>query len=144
MVAAERCYNAMNNWIFAAAVGSFAVFGLHLVGGGMDVHQPTLASDLPTIHKAYASVLWHFASAVLLFNSVALLVAAKQVHLSRPLVYLVSSQYLAFVVLFLGYGQSRLQSLWEMPQWLLFLPLLVLAVVGVRRHEQSPHARFQD
>ena len=105
----------------------------------MDVHQPTLGSELSVILKAYASVLWHFASAVLLLNSFALLVAAKHVHLKKPLVYLVASQYLAFVVLFLIYGQSRLNSLWEMPQWLLFLPLVVLAFVGTRRVNQREH-----
>lgn len=131
----------VNKWLLAASAASMSVFLLHLIGGGVDVHAPTLASAMSDLLKAYASVLWHFASAALLINSVALYLAARRQPLRVALTQLVIAQYLAFAALFMLYGLTRMGSLTVMPQWLLFLPIAALALYGLRAERQGPIGR---
>jgi len=119
----------MNYWILSAGGLSALLFFIHLVGGGKDVHQPMLESDMSRVLKAYTSVIWHAISAILGIGSLALLWAATLSD--RGVASLVLLQYTAFAGLFLAYGYLRLKSIWVMPQWSAFIVISTLLGIGI-------------
>lgn len=121
----------MNRWIVAASILSFVTAAVHVFAGGPEVHETLLAADLPALLKTYVSVLWHATTAVLVFDSVALLMAAGRTTARRPLLWVVGSQYVAYAALFIGYGLAYLGSVMETPQWVAFAGIVALALVGV-------------
>lgn len=42
------------------------------------------------------------------------------------------AQYLAYAGLFIGYGLAYVGTLWQTPQWIVFLLISALALVGLR------------
>jgi hypothetical protein len=122
----------MNRWLVAAAAASFATLGIHVLAGGPEVHDPLLAADLSVVQKAFVSILWHAVTVVLLINSAALLIAAVTPRLRAGLTGLVIAHYFAYAALFIGYDLSRLGDLMALPQWIIFLILVVLAQPGLR------------
>jgi len=123
----------MNKWLMIAGVLSSLVFLLHLIGGEVGVHQPLLSDVGSAENRAFSSVLWHFVSAALLINTAALFIAATNVAAGKPLVWLVIAQYAAFAAIFLFYGVTRLGTVMIMPQWILFIIILVPTWLGIRR-----------
>jgi predicted anti-sigma-YlaC factor YlaD len=106
--------------------------GIHVFAGGPEVHDPLLAADLSAVQKAFVSILWHAVTAVLLINSAALLAAALMPRLRAGLTGLVIAQYVAYAGLFVFYDLSRLGTLMALPQWIIFLILVALALPGLR------------
>lgn len=119
----------MDYWMLAAAGLSAVLLLAHVIGGGRDVHVPMLESELGTLLKAYVSIIWHAATALLAIGSVALLWAALGKGDGMAIAILM--QYLAVAGLFLFYGVSRLKSIWVMPQWTAFLLISALGGVGL-------------
>lgn len=120
----------MSKWIAAAAFVSLVTMVIHVRAGGPEVHDALLAADIPVILKTYVSVIWHASTAVLLVNSVALAVAAVSAPMRRPLVWVVVLQYLAYAALFVAYPLVNLGTLSDMPQWLVFIAISALALMG--------------
>jgi len=121
----------MNYWILSSGILSIGTMFLHIIGGGREVHVPVLESELSTGLKAILSIIWHAITAILAINGAALLWAAASPELQKPLVLLVSFQYLAFAILFIFYGWIRLGTLLPMPQWIIFIALAGLALAGL-------------
>lgn len=122
----------MNPWLLSAAALSFLTTGIHLLAGGSDVHDPLLAIDMPPVLKVYVSLLWHASSAVLAVNSAALLWASISRHHREALAGIVVAQYLAYAGLFIGYGLAYVGTLWQTPQWIVFLLIAALVLLGLR------------
>ena len=125
----------MNKWIFSAGVLSLLTCLLHVFGGGPEIHVPILNSALSIELKAIVSVIWHWTTALLIINGLALMWAAKQTEQQAAVTVLVAMQYLAFAALFLFYGIYLLGSVVIMPQWILFLAIVLVSLVGVRKRE---------
>ena len=125
----------MNKWLLAAGILGFVTVLLHEIGGGAGVHVPILESSLSVDLKAISSVIWHGIGAILLINSGATLLAAWSENLRRPLIFLICVQYAAFTMLFLYYGITRQNSVLLMPQWTIFLVLIGLLLMGIRREK---------
>lgn len=126
-----------NKMVFVAGVLSVLTLLIHIFGGGPEVHDPVLQSTLSVELKAVLSVIWHAISLVLFINATALFIAAKSPMLQKPIVILVSSQYLAFAALFIFYGVTHLGSLLPMPQWIIFMALAAIGLIGLRRPKQA-------
>ncbi|NRP18122.1 hypothetical protein LPJGGPFB_01352 [Ensifer adhaerens] len=122
----------MNRWLLSAAAISLLTTGIHVLAGGPDVHDPLLAIDMPPVLKVYVSLLWHATSAVLAINSVALLWASISRRYREALTGAVVAQYLGYAGLFIGYGLAYVGTLWQTPQWAVFLLISALALVGLR------------
>lgn len=120
----------MSKWIVAAAIVSLVTLIVHVGAGGPEVHDALLAADIPVILKTYVSVIWHGSTAVLLVNSAALAVAAMDTPMRRPLVWIVVLQYLTYAGLFVAYPLVNLGTLFDMPQWLVFIAISALAFMG--------------
>ncbi|MGE6782298.1 hypothetical protein ACQKGL_07230 [Ensifer adhaerens] len=122
----------MSRWLLAAGILSLVTTGIHLFAGGPDVHAPLLESSPSPLLQTYVSLLWHATSAILLINSLALLVAAVDGRYRRPLAGAVIAQYLAYAALFVGYGLAYLGTLWTTPQWAAFVVMAGLAAIGAQ------------
>lgn len=127
----------MSKSILLAAVISTITIGLHVYGGGIEVHQPILSANLTPILKAYVSILWHAVTVILVINSIGLFLTAFKPIQLKSLSLLISLQYLAFAGLFIFYGLSQLGTLFIMPQWIIFICMSALIFLGSWRKETS-------
>ena len=128
----------MNRWVLAAAALSCLTLAVHVFGGGRDVHEPLLAAGLPADLRLYVSVTWHAVTAVLLADTIALVVAAFVPTMRRTLVVVVIGQYLAYAALFVVYGIDYLGTLLTAPQWIVFLAIAALGAPGLRAAAGEP------
>ncbi len=126
----------MNKWILAAAIICGVTFFIHVIAGGIDVHNPLLKSELSLELKAIISVLWHMISALFLINTIALYVASRSESLREGLVWLVAMQFIAMAAIFVFYSVSRLGSPFAMGQWTIILLISVLAFVGLNKSKK--------
>jgi hypothetical protein len=125
----------MSKSILLAAVISTITIGLHVYGGGIEVHEPILDANLTTILKAYTSILWHAVTVILVINTGGLFLAAFKPLQLKILSLLISIQYLAFAGLFIFYGLSQLGTLLLMPQWIIFICMSALISFGIWRQK---------
>jgi hypothetical protein len=120
-----------NKLVAAAGVLSLVLGVAHVFGGGVDVHDPLLSSEIAPLLKGYVSVIWHSVTVAIFLCSGLLLIAAKRSDLGSLLAGIVIVYYGAFAGLFLFYGIARLGSVLLMPQWTAFLIIAALAAVGL-------------
>ncbi|GAB2745864.1 hypothetical protein [Streptomyces bullii] len=122
----------MNGWLSAAGVLATATALIHITAGGRDVVRPLLASGLDAEPLRTLHAVWHFVSADLLFSGAALIALAADPTPHTPLVLFIAAHFLTyaavFLVITLRAGWSR--PLLRLPQWLLLLPVAVLAGTG--------------
>jgi len=123
----------MNYWIIAAGLVSGLTVVAHIFGGGPEILQPMLQSELSLYLKTVWRVVWHGISAILIIGTAGLIYGGIRPEKSKAAVALISVQYVGFSVLFLYYGITELGALWPMPQWMSFTLMPVLAGIGLRR-----------
>lgn len=121
----------MNKPMLAAALISALTIGLHVIGGGAEVHAPIQASNLPLPLRAISAVMWHFVSLILALQTLGFLRVAQRPNPEMS-VLLIGVQ-LGTAALFVFYGLSMLGSVWIMPQWTIFLTIAALGLWGLRR-----------
>ena len=121
----------MNIWLVSAGAISLFAMGIHVVMGGREVHVPTCNSDLKPMIKGVWSVVWHFTTAVLGLNGLALILAALYPEAGEPVVLLILFQYLFLTVLFLGYSLARFRKALALPQWTIFAVICGLCAGGL-------------
>jgi hypothetical protein len=126
----ENGRNRMRIPMVLAAVLMAGTFFLHVIGGGAEVHVPIQASSLDLTLRAVSAVLWHAVSVLLVIQTGALVWLAR--HPNPPMAMLLITIQLAFVGLFLFYGQTMLGTVWVMGQWTIFLALAALIAWGLR------------
>jgi hypothetical protein len=114
----------------AAGLMGLTVF-IHVLMGGPEVHDPMLASTLPIGLKAFASILWHAVTVVLVVFTFALYSLARKPN--WQLEATLGAIQLGFAALFIGYGVIRLGTIWPMPQWIIFAGLPLLTRIGQHR-----------
>lgn len=122
----------MSKFIASAALVSGLTLIAHFFGGGPEYHTTAWLSDMSIDQKTIYSLLWHAITALLLVNTVALVIAARGVY-QRPLVLLVVAQYLAIGGLFIFFGLQNLGTIWQQPQWIAFTLISALAMFGLFR-----------
>ncbi|WP_236242091.1 hypothetical protein [Streptomyces sp. CC228A] len=122
----------MNGWLLAAGGIAAATALVHAAAGGRSVVLPLLGSEVAAEPKRTLHVVWHMVTADLLLSSVALLVLACASAPSTPLVLFIAAQYLAYAAAFLTVTLAAdwPRPLLRLPQWMLLLPVGVLALIG--------------
>lgn len=119
----------MSVLLFTASAASFAICGLHVVGGGAEIHRPIQASALAVPLRAISAVLWHAVTVVLLVMGVGS--AWLGLHPEPGLAVTLMAICVGWSGLFLWYGRRMLNGVMALPQWILFLPLAVLIGWGM-------------
>lgn len=122
----------MKIW-YGMATGLLAVtIVAHVYGGGDEIHLPFLESNLSLFLKAFASVIWHMATVVMIINLGVLLIATFGKQDMTSAMGLIVFQSVGFVVVFMAYGIIRLGNITDMPQWIAFALLAGLIMAGLR------------
>lgn len=130
----------MNKPILAAALLSVLTLFVHVFAASPEYLTPALHSDMSPDQKTMYVALWFGVAIILAINTIALTIALKPDH-RKPLVGLVSVQYLAYALLFIYLGITRAGSLWTQPQWTVFLLMAALAFWGAREKSASKPAQ---
>ncbi|MFE9773713.1 hypothetical protein ACFYOV_18995 [Streptomyces sp. NPDC005931] len=123
----------MNGWLLAAGLSSAAVAAIHVVAGGRDVVRPLLAGAVPEEPRRVLHAVWHMVTADLLLAAVALTWLGLRPHpAGGPVAWLLAAHFVAYAVVFLAVSLTAGWSKpWlRLPQWLLLLPVGVLAAAG--------------
>ena len=128
-----------NKSLLAAGILTVLYSGLHVFGGGPEVHVPILESSISPFLKGISSVIWHAITAIMLFNGLALIWLAGQTE-QRAMGWLVVAQFTAFAGIFVAYGLIRFGDLFVMPQWIGFLTISAIAAWGLRGHTRKAAA----
>lgn len=121
----------MNPWLMTAGAAALVLDLVHIFPGGREIHRPMVASHWPDPAKAVWSVVWHAVTAVIALGGLALVAAGLVPDLALALAALPVALFLTFAVLFLVYGVKRLGTVWVLPQWLAFLAISALALIGL-------------
>jgi fumarate reductase subunit D len=118
------------NWTrLAAALMGLTVF-LHVFGGGPEVYDPLQAALSDPFLAAFAAVLWHMVTLVLIVLAGGIWVLARRQD--PALEAILSGIQLGFAALFVFYGLARLGTVMPMSQWIIFL-----IIPGMTRFGQS-------
>jgi hypothetical protein len=123
----------MNAWFLAAGITAGAVAAIHAVAGGQDVVRPLLAGNLPGEPRRVLHAVWHMVTADLMLAAVALIWLALG---DRPggdtIAWLLAAHFVAYSGVFLAVSLAASWSkpLLRLPQWMLLLPVAVLAAAG--------------
>ncbi|WP_228974636.1 hypothetical protein [Streptomyces sp. DH12] len=124
----------MNGWLLTAGIVAAVTTVIHVIAGGRSVVRPLLGSEVAAEPRRTLHVVWHMVTADLLISSVALLALAFAAAPSTALVLFIAAQYLAYSVVFVTVALAAdwPRPLLRLPQWMLLLPVGVLALLGSR------------
>lgn len=124
--------NTKNNYLITAGILNLITFFLHLIGGQMDLIDPMLETSLELEKSSQMVGVWHMITIILLATSYVLLMAgfnkkySENVELIKLTGYLNLSFCLPFLLSGFYYGLL-------VPQWILFLPIGVLTLLGLKK-----------
>ena len=121
----------MNLWLLSAGIAALLLDLVHIFLGGREIHRPMVAAHWPEPAKAIWSVVWHAVTALIALGGVALIVAAVLPDQALALAALPIALFLAFAGLFIGYGLIRLGTVRILPQWIAFLGISALGLIGL-------------
>ncbi|MFY0616533.1 hypothetical protein [Shimia sp.] len=124
----------LNPWMTAAAALLFLTTGVHVFMGGPEIHHVIQASALPEDVRAIGAVLWHAITATLLVFALGCLWLAHNTN--TALAVTIGAVQVLFAVLFIFYGATLLGTLWVMPQWIIFLLIPVVMLLGLLRQRR--------
>ncbi|MFG2646088.1 hypothetical protein ACGFYP_34605 [Streptomyces sp. NPDC048370] len=124
----------MNGWLLAAGITALGVAAVHIVGGHRDVVRPLLTCGLADEPKHVLHAVWHMVSGDLVLSGIALLYLSLTD--GRPgtglVAWFVAAHFTAYAAVFLvvtlTVGWPR--PLLRLPQWILLLPVAMLAAAG--------------
>ncbi|MEM7318969.1 MAG: hypothetical protein AAF408_08095 [Pseudomonadota bacterium] len=112
-----------------------ATVGIHILGGGPEIHDVIRASAMPDVVRAVGSVIWHAITWILIVLAIAIAWLSRNSNPALEATVIVIQ--LGFAALFLFYGVTQLGNVWEMPQWVIFLGIPVLMLAARRRAQRS-------
>lgn len=121
----------MNLWLLTAGAAALFLDLVHIFPGGREIHRPMVTSHWPEPAKAVWSVLWHAATGMMALGGLALIAAGLVPDHALALAALPLALFLCAAGLFIGYGLKRLGTVWVLPQWVAFLAISALALVGL-------------
>ncbi|GAA1546973.1 hypothetical protein GCM10009730_65110 [Streptomyces albidochromogenes] len=123
----------MNAWFLAAGTTAGAVAAIHAVAGGRDVVRPLLAGTISDEPRRVLHAVWHMVTADLILAAAALIWLSLG---NRPggdtIAWLLAAHFVAYSGIFLAVSVAASWSkpLLRLPQWMLLLPVAVLAAAG--------------
>ncbi|WP_424983915.1 hypothetical protein [Maritalea sp. S77] len=129
----------LNLWWGVAGVMSLLVAAIHIFAGTPEIMVPLAKIEMPTVIFAIMDVMWNQVSLLLIIVGLALLFAAKRGALSMDMVLFINVIYVGIAIIFMIAGLFYLQSLWPMPQWILFGLIALVAQIGWHKQKGRVH-----
>ncbi|MFF5313599.1 hypothetical protein [Streptomyces massasporeus] len=123
----------MNAWFLAAGITAGAVAAIHAVAGGRDVIRPLLAGNLPDEPRRVLHAVWHMVTADLILAAAALIwLALDNRSGGDTIAWILAAHFVAYsgVFLIVSLASNWSKPLLRLPQWILLLPVALLAVAG--------------
>lgn len=120
----------LNLWWGVAGVMSLLVAAIHIFAGTPEIMAPLAKIEMPAVIFAVMDVMWNQVSLLLIIVGLALLFAAKRGAQSMDMVLFINVIYVGIAIIFMIAGVFYLQSLWPMPQWILFGLIALVAQIG--------------
>jgi hypothetical protein len=124
----------VNGWLLTAGIIAAVTTVIHVIAGGRSIVRPLLGSEVAAEPRRTLHVVWHMVTADLSISAVALLALAFAAAPSTALALFIGAQYLAYAVVFVvvALAADWPRPLLRLPQWMLLLPVGVLALLGSR------------
>ncbi|HAS6222303.1 TPA: hypothetical protein I7183_23140 [Vibrio vulnificus] len=123
----------MNIWILSSGLLGLFTSLVHVFAGQVDPVRPFLKSELEDIPKATLLACWHLVSVTLLASSIVLSYVGwyglHEVYLSTRLIGILYTLF-ALVFVLVGWFFFGGKVFFKLPQWILLLPIGLLAVYG--------------
>jgi hypothetical protein len=124
----------MNRLLLVASLLSAATAAIHAFVGGQDTVAPLLGSSLAEEPRLTLYAVLHMATAVMGLSAVALFASAmpRYAVAGRSVVFFISVLWLLFGAVFLAVAATQPGTglYFKLPQWVLLLPVGVLAWLG--------------
>ena len=124
----------MNRFLLSASILATATTAIHVFAGGNEVATPLLASQLSEAPRLTLYAVWHMATVALGLSALAFFVGAlpRYAASSRSMVQFASVLWLAFGAVFVIVASTQPGSglFLKLPQWVLLLPVGLLAWLG--------------
>jgi hypothetical protein len=121
----------MNLWLLASGVAMLLLNLVHIFAGEREIHRPMVSSTWPAPAKAIWSVVWHMATAMMLFGGLVLILAAFRPADALELAALPLLLTGSTAVLFIAYSLTRLGNLRILPHWIAFSAITLLGLIGL-------------
>ena len=119
-----------NTYLLIAGILNLATAIIHLWGGQMDLINPLMESGLDIQIRTELLGVWHIVS-VILFGSAYILIQQGLRKMPNPqLTRIIGWAYILFALVFI---LSSLFTLTFAPQWILLLPIGLLAILGAKK-----------
>ena len=129
--------STMNKFLLSASILAAATAAIHVFAGGNDVAAPLLASQLGEEPRLTLYAVWHMATVALGLSAVAFFVGAIPRYASggRSMVQFASVLWLAFGAVFVVVASTQPGSglFLKLPQWILLVPVGLLAWLGASK-----------
>lgn len=121
-----------NIYLLIAGIINLTTFFLHLIGGQIDLVNPMMNSSITLEKTSQLLGAWHMVTIILLVSSIILLLAAlrKKYSSNKELIVLIGYLNLLFCIPFIA---ASLYYKLMVPQWILFLPIGILTLIGSKR-----------
>jgi lipopolysaccharide export LptBFGC system permease protein LptF len=123
----------MNPWWLASGGLCLITALVHVVAGHFDPVVPFLRAELEPVAKATLYACWHMVTVTLFASALALLGLGLSPDLpgAAMLAAFIAGLYVLYSIVFLVIGAKWFSGrLLRLPQWLLLLPVGVLAAIG--------------
>lgn len=121
----------MNPWMIGASALLWLTTFVHVFLGGPEIHQVIQTSDLPASVRGVGAVIWHAVTVILIAFAISCAMLARRSN--RETALLMIGIQLGFAALFVYYGVMQLGTLWVMPQWVIFMMIPAVMVLGLHR-----------
>ncbi|TDQ64511.1 hypothetical protein ATL17_2531 [Maritalea mobilis] len=128
-----------NLWWGVAGIMSILVAAIHILAGTPEIMVPLAKIEMPAVIFAIMDVMWNQVSLLLIIVGLALLFAAKRGAQSMDMVLFINVIYAGIAIIFMIAGLFYLQSLWPMPQWILFGLIALVAQIGWHKQKGRVH-----
>ena len=123
----------MNYWIFIAGLIGLFTTAIHIFAGQIEPVKPFLNTHLDNVSKATLLACWHIVSVTLLTTSGLLTFAGwfdtAQYSMLAFMIGLLYCLY-SLVFIYIGIYFFKAKALMKLLQWVLLLPIGLLAIIG--------------
>jgi hypothetical protein len=132
----------MNRYFLAASAFAAFTAGIHLILGGMEIVTPMMATEYEPVSKATMYAVWHIVSADLMLAAVGLLLAGLSPRFAAGgvLPLFIAAMNASWSLVFVGVSATTdIPIGWtDLPQPILFAPVIALSIVGAIRDTRRP------
>ena len=121
----------MNLWLLISGVLMAGILVLHIFAGGRENVRPLLkSSELPLVARMTLYMAWHMVSAAIGSMAIILLAASFRPEF-QSLAFGAVVLSFSFGLVSVGVTLTKRLPVSVLPQWVLFLPVAILAYMGL-------------